>query len=147
MTRLMTAMMMTDASVAWGRWYSSGVSAISVMPTTTPVITAEKPVTAPELIFTADRENEPDTAYPPEKLETMLPRPWPTSSWLAYREAAWEKVKIVVQMEIVWTLLGTLVALWGLIFAGFPKVDWLNALVLGGFAAAFTYFYFRGQIG
>jgi len=67
-----------------------------------------------------------------------------TSSWLAYRETAWDKVKIVVQMEIVWTILGTLVALWGLLFAGFPAADWLNALVLGGFAVAFTYFYIRG---
>jgi len=64
---------------------------------------------------------------------------------LAYRETIWDKVKIVVQMEIVWTVLGTLVALWGLLFAGFPTADWLNALVLGGFALAFTYFYFQGQ--
>ena len=67
-----------------------------------------------------------------------------TSSWLAYKETTWEKVKIVVQMEIVWTILGTLVTLWGLIFAGFPTSDWLSALILGGFAAAFSYFYFRG---
>jgi len=70
-----------------------------------------------------------------------------TSSWLAYKETAWDKVKIVVQMEAIWSILGTLVALWGLLFAGFPTADWLNALVLGGFAVAFTYFYFRGQTG
>jgi hypothetical protein len=67
-----------------------------------------------------------------------------SSSWLAYRETAWEKVKIVVQMEIVWSVLGTLVTLWGLIFAGFPTSDWLSALILGGFAVAFSVFYFRG---
>ncbi len=67
-----------------------------------------------------------------------------TSSWLAYRETAWEKVKIVVQMEIVWTILGTLVMLWGLIFAGLPAIGWLNAVILGGFAVAFAVFYFRG---
>jgi hypothetical protein len=67
-----------------------------------------------------------------------------TSSWLAYRETAWEKVKIVVQMEIVWTILGTLVMLWGLIFAGLPAIGWLNAVILGGFAVAFSVFYFRG---
>lgn len=67
-----------------------------------------------------------------------------SSSWLAYKETAWEKVKIVVQMEIVWTVLGTLVTLWGLIFADFPTGDWLNVLVLGGFAVAFSVFYFRG---
>jgi hypothetical protein len=66
-----------------------------------------------------------------------------TSSWLAYKEVAWEKVKIVVQMEIVWTILGTLVMLWGLIFAGLPATDWMNVVILGGFAVAFGYFYFR----
>ena len=27
------------------------------------------------------------------------------SSWFAYRETVWERVKIVIQMEIVWTIL------------------------------------------
>jgi uncharacterized protein YjeT (DUF2065 family) len=67
-----------------------------------------------------------------------------TSSWLAYKETAWEKVKIVVQMEIVWTILGTLVMLWGLIFAGLPAIGWVNAVILGAFAVAFGVFYFRG---
>ncbi|HLE29917.1 MAG TPA: hypothetical protein VI793_17455 [Anaerolineales bacterium] len=66
------------------------------------------------------------------------------SSWLAYRETAWEKVKIVVQMEIVWPILGTLVMLWGLIFAGLPAIGWLNAVILAGFAVAFSVFYARG---
>jgi hypothetical protein len=65
------------------------------------------------------------------------------SSWLAYRETAWDKVKIVVQMEIVWTILGTLVWLWGLLFAGLPASGWVNAVILGGFAAAFSFFYSR----
>ncbi len=66
------------------------------------------------------------------------------SSWFAYRAAGWERVKIVVQMEIVWTVLGTLVMLWGLIFAGLPAIGWLNAVILGGFAIAFIAFYQRG---
>ena len=65
------------------------------------------------------------------------------SSWLAYKETAWEKVKIVVQMEIVWTVLGTLVWLWGLLFAGLPASGWVNAVILAGFAAAFSFFYSR----
>lgn len=67
-----------------------------------------------------------------------------TSSWLAYRETAWDRVKIVVQMEIVWTILGTIILLLGLLFAGAPTADWMNLVILGGFAAAFSYFYFRG---
>jgi hypothetical protein len=65
------------------------------------------------------------------------------SSWLAHRETAWERVKIVVLMEMVWTILGTLVMLWGLIFAGLPAVGWLNAVILAAFAVAFSVFYFR----
>lgn len=67
-----------------------------------------------------------------------------TSSWLAYRETDWEKVKTVVRMEIVWTILGTLVMLWGLIFAGLPAIGWLLAVILAGFAVAFSVFYPRG---
>jgi hypothetical protein len=67
-----------------------------------------------------------------------------TSSWLAYKETAWEKVRIVVQMEIAWTILGALVVLWGLIFAGLPAFGWVNAVILAGFAAAFSILYPRG---
>jgi hypothetical protein len=64
-----------------------------------------------------------------------------TSSILAYRETNWEKVIIVVRMEIVWTVLGTLAMLWGVIFGGAPAIGWLNAIILGGFAVAFSIFY------
>jgi hypothetical protein len=66
-----------------------------------------------------------------------------SSSWWAYKEPSWEKVKIVVQMEIVWTILATLVILYGLLFAGLPAVEWMNAIIMACFAAAFTYFYSR----
>ena len=66
-----------------------------------------------------------------------------TSSWLAYRAAAWEKVKIVVQMEIVWTVLGALVTLWGLLFAGLAAGWWVNFIILAAFAVAFIVFYQR----
>jgi hypothetical protein len=63
------------------------------------------------------------------------------SSWLAYRQTLWGRVKIVVQIEIVWTVLGVLAMLWGLMFEGLPAADWMNVLILGAFA--FTYFYSR----
>ena len=66
-----------------------------------------------------------------------------TGSWFAYKATAWEQVKIVVQMEIVWTILGALVTLWALIFAGLPTFGWVIAILLGTFAAAFTVFYLR----
>jgi len=63
------------------------------------------------------------------------------SSILAYRETAWEKVIIVVRAEIVWTTLGALVMLYALLFAGAPAIGWLNAVLLAGFAVAFSVFY------
>jgi hypothetical protein len=65
------------------------------------------------------------------------------SSWFAYRATDWESVRIVVVMELVWTILGTLVLLYALLFAGFPALGWLNAVILGAFALAFGRFYFQ----
>lgn len=65
------------------------------------------------------------------------------SSWLAYRQTLWDRVKIVAQIEIVWTVPGVLATLWGLMFEGLPAADWMNVLILGAFALAFTYFYSR----
>jgi hypothetical protein len=63
------------------------------------------------------------------------------SSWYCYQAAVWEKVKIVVQAEIVWTVLATLVLLYGLLFAGQPSALWINTIIMAVFAAAFIYFY------
>ena len=66
-----------------------------------------------------------------------------TSSLLAYRQKIWEKVKIVVQMEVVWCVLGALVMLWGLFYAGLPVAFWTNTILLGVFAVAFGALYYR----
>jgi hypothetical protein len=65
------------------------------------------------------------------------------SSWLSYKATNWESVRIVVVMEIVWPILGTLVMLYALLFAGFPALGWLNAIILAAFAIAFGWFYFQ----
>jgi hypothetical protein len=65
------------------------------------------------------------------------------SSWLAYKATNWESVRIVVVMELVWTILGTLVMLYALLLAGFPALGWLNAVILAAFAVAFGRFYFQ----
>lgn len=62
-------------------------------------------------------------------------------SWFCYRAAEWERVKIVVQAEIAWTVLAVLVALYGLLFTGLPALFWVNVIIMAGFAAAFIYFY------
>ena len=63
------------------------------------------------------------------------------SSWYCYKAAEWEKVKIVVQAEIVWTVLVALVGLYGLLFLGQPAAYWINVIIMAGFAAAFIYFF------
>ena len=65
------------------------------------------------------------------------------SSWFSYQAAEWDKVKIVVQAEIVWTVLATLVLLYGLIFAGLATAYWINTIIMAGFAVAFIYFYVK----
>jgi hypothetical protein len=65
------------------------------------------------------------------------------SSWLSYKATEWESVRIVVVMELVWAILGTLVLLLALLFAGFPALGWLNVVILAAFAIAFGWFYFR----
>jgi len=84
-----------------------------------------------------------------------VPDVWPTrfaaaavlafsaSSWFCYQAAEWEKVKIVVQTEIVWAVLATLVILYGLFFEGQPPASWINAVIMAGFAVAFIYYYIK----
>jgi hypothetical protein len=64
-------------------------------------------------------------------------------SWLAYRETAFDRVRIVLGIEVVWPALGALVVFYALIFTAFPAGAWLNAIILALFAAAFGYYYFR----
>jgi hypothetical protein len=66
-----------------------------------------------------------------------------TSSWLAFKAPYWETVRIIVVLEIVWTTLGTIVMLWGMIYAGLPAIAWLNTIVLACFAVLFTFFYLQ----
>jgi hypothetical protein len=65
------------------------------------------------------------------------------SSWLAYRASTWERVRIVVAMEIVWSLLGALVILWGILFEGLPPLEWLNVVLLGIFGLLFAILFFK----
>ncbi len=64
------------------------------------------------------------------------------SSWFAYRKLNWESVEILVLAEIAWTILGTIVTIWGVVSNDFPAVAWINAIAMLGFAIAFSYFFF-----
>lgn len=65
------------------------------------------------------------------------------SSWLAYREEVWGRVRIIVVAEIVWSVLGALVIVWAILVEGAPPLEWLNVAILAGFAAVFTFFFFK----
>ena len=63
------------------------------------------------------------------------------SSWFGYRAVHWDHVRIVVEMEIAFTVLGILAGLYEVLFAGAPAFAWVSILIWLIFAAAFTYFY------
>lgn len=65
------------------------------------------------------------------------------SSWLGYQASTWESVRIVVFMEMLWTLLGTLVMLYALIFSRFPALGWVNAVIFAAFCVAFSWYYYQ----
>ena len=67
------------------------------------------------------------------------------SSGLAYRQARWAAVRIVVIMEIVWSVLGALVLVWGIMAEGLPPLEWLNAGLLALFGLAFAVFLARHE--
>lgn len=64
------------------------------------------------------------------------------SSLLAWRETDWLKVKIIVQMEMVWLVLGT-VMLFISAFIFFPPIFiWFIIALFLAFVIAFAYFYY-----
>ena len=66
------------------------------------------------------------------------------SSFLAFREGSWEKVKIVAQMECIITVLFPIVILLALLFWNLPTIGWMYFVVMSGFAIAFNVFYPKG---
>jgi hypothetical protein len=65
------------------------------------------------------------------------------SSWLAYRDTQWNKVRITVLMEIVWTALFVIVLIYGMFSNQLPLLNWANVVIVGGFGIAFAIYYFR----
>lgn len=62
------------------------------------------------------------------------------SSALAIRERYWDNVKILVTMEILWSLFGAVVIAWGVISDKLPAIEWPNAILLFIFALLFSFF-------
>jgi hypothetical protein len=59
------------------------------------------------------------------------------SSFLAYRSGTYGDVKIIVQTEILLTILGALGSLYQVLFAGGPAFNWVSFVLFAVFAALF----------
>ena len=65
------------------------------------------------------------------------------ASLLSWRETKWESVKIVVQMEIAWLIIGTAVHFFAIFTEPLlPFIIWVQAAILIVFLVAFTWFYY-----
>lgn len=70
------------------------------------------------------------------------------SSLLAWRETDWIKVKIVVQMEIVWCALGSIVLITCFFLPNIdplPLFTWVNIAILLAFCVLFIWLYFQQE--
>jgi hypothetical protein len=65
------------------------------------------------------------------------------SSLLASREVVWERVRILVIMEIIWSFLAVLVIVWGILLEGLPPLEWVNVVLLTIFGGIFSAFYLK----
>ena len=58
-------------------------------------------------------------------------------SVLALRDRSWEKVRILVEMEVIWLFLGLLAIVYGLLTTeDYPAIGWVNAIIMLGLLAA-----------
>lgn len=65
------------------------------------------------------------------------------SSWLAYKAEFWEQVRIIVIMEIVWSVIAAMVITWGILNEGAPPLEWLNVTLLICFSFLFTFYFLK----
>lgn len=66
--------------------------------------------------------------------------------WACLYAKAWSEVRIIVMMEVVWTLLATLTGLYLALFAVLTapaSLIWLNVVIFAAFFVAWTYFYIK----
>jgi len=66
--------------------------------------------------------------------------------WICLRAKSWMEVRIIVMMEVVWTLLATLLGLYLVLFAVLTapvSLIWFNIVTFAAFFIAWTYFYVK----
>ena len=68
------------------------------------------------------------------------------ASLLAWRETKWAHVKIIVQMEITWLAIGTVVHIYSIFMFPVPIIIWLQTVIFIFFFVAFTWFYYDQEM-
>ena len=62
---------------------------------------------------------------------------------LAYLERAWERVKIVVLVQVVWMILYIITMGWGILVGGIPAEAWMPTMIGAIFAVVLMTLYIR----
>jgi hypothetical protein len=65
------------------------------------------------------------------------------SSWMAYKEKTWVAIRIIVIMEIIWSVLGAVIIAWGILSGKLPWIEWPNAVLLLIFGSLFMFFWLK----
>ena len=64
---------------------------------------------------------------------------------LAYRERAWERVKIAVLMQVAWMILYTITLAWGVLTGGLLAAAWPSTIMGAVLAILLTFLYIREE--
>jgi len=64
---------------------------------------------------------------------------------LAFRERAWERVKIVVLMQVAWMILYTITLAWGVLTGGLLADAWSSIIIGAVLAILFVSLYIREE--
>ena len=64
---------------------------------------------------------------------------------LAYVERAWEKVRIVVLLQVIWMILYTVTMAWGILAGGITPAAWPPTIIGAVFAVLLAILYIREQ--
>ncbi len=64
---------------------------------------------------------------------------------LAYRERAWERVKIAVLMQVAWMILYTITLAWGVLTGGLLAAAWSSTIMGVVLAILLTFLYIREE--
>jgi hypothetical protein len=64
---------------------------------------------------------------------------------LAFRERAWERVKIAVLMQVAWMILYTITLAWGVLTGGLLAAAWSSTIMGVVLAILLTFLYIREE--